>query len=110
MDDLMIEREATPGSKVKISLNGTTFQFVKSFFTIQKQMIRIDYDRFHLVPGSHINFYNKHQMVSVIFTEDLELDFFRVSEENGISINFSSNTLCAEVFSLMENWLKATDP
>ena len=105
MKDLIIQRGETFGSRVRISLNAQSFEFVKYFFAFYKKAIRIDYDRFIHEPGSHIYFYNKNQRVSVVYTEDLELDFIQVSEDNGISINFSSNHLSAELFGLIEDKL-----
>lgn len=105
MKDLIIERKEAFGSKVQISLNSHSFEFIKSFFSFNKKAIRIDYDKFIHEPGSHIYFYNKNQRVSVVYTEDLEIDFIQVSEDNGISINFSSNEQCAELFGLIENKL-----
>lgn len=109
MSDLIIERRDVLGSKVKIRLNDKFFEIVKSTLGLNREIIRIGYDKFVHKPESHIYFYNDTQRVSVVYTEDIELDYIQISDNNGVSINCSSNDHCEGLFGQIENRIRVVN-
>jgi hypothetical protein len=83
----------------KIHFENNLLEIQKSLFGLKLKSIKILFDTFINYQGDNY-FYlkNKSQRVSVIYTSDLELDYFQISMDNGETINITSNIYSEEIY------------
>ncbi len=83
----------------KIYYENNLLEIQKSFFGLKLSSIKILFDTFvHYEGENHFYLKNKNQRVSVIYTSDLELDYFQISIDNGLTINISSNSYAEDIY------------
>lgn len=81
------------------------FEVQKRFMSFPYSKISIHFDRHVYEPESHFYLYNKNQRVSVVYVEDLEIDFLSISEETGNSYQISSNSKAKNIFRQLEQFI-----
>jgi hypothetical protein len=88
--------------------------FSHDLFEIQKTILGIKYSNIKCLYSSYVFYengtyfylYNQSQRISVIYGEDLEIDYLEVSEEKGKSIAINSNEESRTLFNRLSSKLR----